>query len=297
MMIATGDWVNAQEPIARKNFFEGFREVPAEREMIYSVRNSTKLTETYLELGDIGSMSDFNGSLEYDGVEQGRTMTITAVEKAKGMMIQRKLMTTDQLNVVSDLPRMLGLSARRRVASDVFYPFRNAFNGVMTTIDGLSICNSAHTSSHEEGSNQSNTGTSAFSAVSLESTRISMTKFLTNRDNKFDVNPSLILCGTDLESAVWEVLNSQGKVDTANNNRNFHQGRFAMLSTKWLDDTNDWFLIDRELMKQWMVWNEVDKIDFKKAEDFDGFCAKYATYAFYGFGVRDWKWVYGHQVS
>lgn len=296
-MITTGDWQNALEPITRKNFFLGVKEVPAELEMLYNVTNSSKLTETYMEMGDTGSTGDFTGSLDYDDVDQGNTMTITAVEKAKGMKIQKKFVSTDQLSIAKDLPEMLGLSARRRIAGDVFAPFNNAFNTSLTTIDGLQLCSAAHTSSHAEGSSQSNRGTTAYSAVALEAARISMTNFLTNRDNKFDVNPSLIICGESLAESVWETLNSTGKMDTTNNNRNFHSnGRWSMLVSRWLDDTNNWFVVDMDLMKKFLVWNVVDPLDFQKAEDFDGLTAKFRSYMFYGFGSRQWQWIYGQEV-
>lgn len=296
-MIVTGDWQDALEPIAIKNFNVGLKEIPAEREMLYDVQESSKLEETYLELGDIGSMGDFGGDVDYDDVQQGYKMQIAATEKAKGIKIQRKFVKTDQLDIVKSLPKMLGLAARRRIASDVFFPYNNAFNTALTTIDGLALCSSAHTSNHEDGTNQSNLGTSAFSAVALEAARIDMKKFLTNRDNKFGVKPDMILCGTDLEEAVYEAINSKGKVDTANNNVNFHVGKYKMLSTEWLDDTNNWFLIDSELMKQMCVWNVIDEVEMKQAEDFDGFVAKYAAYMFYGFGMRDWRYVKGFSVS
>ena len=297
-MITTGDFQEALEPIARKNFFLGVREIPAELEMFYDVVQSDKLTETYLEMGDVGETDDFNGNLDYDEMEEGRTLEITAVEKAKGMKIQRKFVRTDQLDIARSLPKMLGLSARRRIATDIFYPFNYAFSTSFTTIDTNPLCYSAHTSGHEEGVNQSNAGSTAFSAVSLSAARTAMKKFLTNRANKFEVDPDLILCGTDLEEAVWEAVNSVGKTDTANNNKNFHASRaWKVISTRWLDDTNDWFVIDSELMKQFLVWNVLDKLDFKQAEDFDGFNAKYASYMFYGFGARQWEWIYGSQVS
>src|SRR3990167_2187091 len=153
-MITTGDFQTALEPIARKNFFLGVKEIPAELEMFFDVTPSDKLTETYLQMSDVGDTGDLSGNLDYDEMSQGYTMTMTAVEKAKGMKIQRKFVRTDHLDIARSLPKMLGLSARRRIANDVFYVFNNAFNGNVLTIDGLSLCNAAHTSNHEEGTSQ-----------------------------------------------------------------------------------------------------------------------------------------------
>jgi len=297
-MITAGNFQDANEPIAIKNFQLGFKEVPAERDMLFSVEKSDKLYETYLELGDIGTMGDFDGDLSYEDVSQGYKMTVTADEMAKGIKIQRKFMRTDQINVVKDLPKMLGLAARRRIAADTFALFNNAFNTSYTTIDALQLCSTAHTAhANQGGTNQSNKGTTAFSATQVEAIRRLMKKFTTNTDQLFEVNPDMLVVPRSLEESAYELIKSSGKVDTANNNKNFHEGKYKLLVSDWLDDDNNFFVIDSELMKMMLVWNNVDPLEFGQANDFDGFNAKYRAYMFYGFGARDWRFVYGSEVA
>lgn len=297
-MITTGNWQEALEPIAIKNFQVGFKEVPAERDMLFNVNKSKKLKETYLELGDIGAFNEFDGDLEFEDVSQGFTMTISNTEYAKGMKVQKKFVVTDQLDIVKGLPRMLGLSARRRIASDTFSLFNNAFNTTHTTIDGLQLCSSAHTSNaNQGGANQSNRGTSALNAPNLEATRRLMKDFLTNVDEIFEVNPDLLMVPRELEETAWEIIKTSGKIDTANNNKNFHMGRYKMLVSDWLDDSNNWFFIDSDLMKEFMVWQNVVPLEFGQANDFTGFDARFRGYMFYGFGARDWRHIFGQEVS
>jgi phage major head subunit gpT-like protein len=294
-MILDGNWQDALEPIAKKSFQVGLKEIPAEKSMLFDVTKSDKLTETYLEIGDVGSMEEFNGSVPYDDIAQGYKMTVTAKEMAKGIKIQRRFVRTDQLDIVKSLPKMLGLAARRRMALDVFFGYNNAFNTSLTTLDGLALCSTAHTSTNG-GSNQGNSGSTAFSAVSVEATRLLMKKFLSNTDQRFEVMPDMLIVPPDLEEAAYELTASSGKVDTANNNKNFHQGKWKVLVSDWLEDTNNWFMVDSDLLKQFAVWNDVDTIDFAQSEDFDGIAAKYRAYMFYGFGFRDWRFLYGHNV-
>ncbi len=294
-MILDGNWQDALEPIAKKSFQVGLKEIPAEKSMLFDVTKSDKLTETYLEIGDVGSMEEFNGSVPYDDIAQGYKMTVTAKEMAKGIKIQRRFVRTDQLDIVKSLPKMLGLAARRRMALDVFFGYNNAFNTSLTTLDGLALCSTSHTSTNG-GSNQGNSGSTAFSAVSVEATRLLMKKFLSNTDQRFEVMPDMLIVPPDLEEAAYELTASSGKVDTANNNKNFHQGKWKVLVSDWLEDTNNWFMVDSDLLKQFAVWNDVDTIDFAQSEDFDGIAAKYRAYMFYGFGFRDWRFLYGHNV-
>ncbi len=295
-MITTANWQDALEPIARKSFKAGLKEIPAEREMLFKVEKSDKLTETYLEIGDIGAMDELSGSIAYDDMAQGYKMTATAREFAKGIKIQRKFARTDQLDIVKSLPQALGLSARRRIASDSVELLNNAFNTSYLTLDGLQLCSTAHTSNNG-GSNQGNRGTSAFNAVAVEATRILMGKYLTNTDERFDVDMDTLIVPDDLSEPAYELISSSGKVDTANNNANFHKGKYTLIVLKRLSDTNNWFGADSDLMKQYMTWNNVDPIDFAQAEDFDSLAAKYRAYMFYGFLSRDWRWVYGHEAS
>ena len=294
-MILDGNWQDALEPIAKKSFQVGLKEIPAEKSMLFDVTKSDKLTETYLEIGDVGSMEEFNGSVPYDDIAQGYKMTVTAKEMAKGIKIQRRFVRTDQLDIVKSLPKMLGLAARRRMALDVFFGYNNAFNTSLTTLDGLALCSTAHTSTNG-GSNQGNSGSTAFSAVSVEATRLLMKKFLSNTDQRFEVMPDMLIVPPDLEEAAYELTASSGKVDTANNNKNFHQGKWKVLVSDWLEGTNNWFMVDSDLLKRYAVWNDVDTIDFAQPEDFDGIAAKYRAYMFYGFGFRDWRFLYGHNV-
>jgi len=295
-MIGTGNFQDALEPIAIKNYGLGFKEIPPERDMLYTVKTSKKLTETYLEIGDIGAMNELTGDLEYEDIQQGYKMTLTAREYAKGIKIQKKFVLTDQLDIVEGLPKLLGLAARRRIAGDVMANFNDAFNTSYTTIDGLQLCSSAHTSNNG-GSSQSNLGTTAFSEAAVDAARIAMKDFMTNTDQEFEVNPDLLVVPRALEKSAYELINSSGKVDTANNNTNFHKGKYKLLVSDRLDDSNNWFFIDSELLKLFAVWNNVAPLEFGQAEQFDGFAARYRAYMFYSFGIRDWRPVFGSQVS
>lgn len=297
-MITTGNWQDALEPVAISNFQLGLREIPSERDMLFDVRTSRKMKETYLELGDIGMMEAFTGDLNYEDVSQGNKMEIELTQFAKGMKIERIFVETDQLDVVRDLPRMLGLATRRRISSDCYAIFNNAFTTDLKTIDALALCSTVHANhANHTGTTQSNKGTTALSASSLETARQAMRDFMSNADELIEVKPDLLVVGRGNEEAAWEIINTSGKVDTANNNANFHKGRYKLLVSDWLDDSNDWFLIDSELMKMFNVWNNVVPLEFGQATEFDGFAAKYSAYMAYGRGSRDWRWVYGNQVS
>lgn len=296
-MILGGNWPDALEPVVRKNHDIGFEEVPFEKDTIWSVRKSKKRTETYMEIGDIPQMSVFTGTVNYSDIVEGYTRTATVTQFAQGIKIERLFVETDQQDVISDFPKKLGISARRRIGVDVYSYFNNAFNTSLVTIDNLQLCSSAHTSTNG-GSNQSNRGTSAFSAIAVEATAINMIDFLSNTDGLIDVNPNILVVPKNLREAAWEIINSDGKADTANNNRNFLKGKYdVIVGGPWMTDTNNWFMLDSKLMKMYFDWFDVVALETMQAKDFDGLTAKYADYMVYGFFVRDWRPIFGHEVS
>ncbi|MCP4711461.1 MAG: hypothetical protein GY869_22805 [Planctomycetes bacterium] len=137
-------------------------------------------------------------------------------------------------------------------------------------------------------------------ATVIEATRrIGFTSIRNDRGELMEVNYDLLLVPPALEETAWEVINSRGKVETANNNRNFHYGKYKLAMWHRLSDANNWFFIDSNLCKQFLMW--WDRVDdgIKQDRDTDTLVAKWYTYERYATtGLwAAWQWVYGHNVS
>lgn len=121
-----------------------------------------------------------------------------------------------------------------------------------------------------------------------------MVKFKTNRDNNFTVTPDLLVVPVDLEQTAYEIINSKGKVDTAQNNVNFHFGKYKLVVwPNYLTSTTRWWMADSELMKMFLMWFDREPVQFFRDSDFETLTAKFAGYARYSFGWSDWRWVFG----
>ena len=108
--------------------------------------------------------------------------------------------------------------------------------------------------------------------------------------------PSLLLVPIDLEPAAWEIVNSQGKPDTATNNASYNYG-FKMVSWEYLTDTNNWAVIDQDQMKSFLFWHDRIAQEFAMVEDFDSLIGKWRLYTRYSAGHTDWRWILGGSVS
>jgi len=146
-------------------------------------------------------------------------------------------------------------------------------------------------------SNQSNEGTSALSAANVEATRLDMYDFYDLAGETISVNPDTILAPRDLEETGWEIINSKGKVDTADNNQNFHYGKYKLVIWDRLTDADNWFMIDYSEMKEYLLWYNREPIQMFQDKDSDTLIAKYLSYYRCGTGWDGWTWVYGQLVS
>jgi phage major head subunit gpT-like protein len=298
MTIGLGNWQEAHEPIAIKNFALGYKEKPMERDMLFTVRKTTKLRETYLEIGDIGPMGKKNGDIEFEDVSQGHSFFIEQEEYAKGIKIEHKFILTDQLHIVEDLPRLLGLAARRRQRIDIFRMYNEGFSAAYKTIDGLPLFSDEHVNhANQGGGTWGNLSTGAFAEAEVEAVRILLKKRVSNSDALIELSPDLLVVPRELESAAYELIKSSGKVDTANNNANFHKGKYKVLVSDDLDDPDNWFMQDSEMAKMFNAWNVVAPLQFGQAENWDGMDAKYRVYEFRGYGTREARPMHGSEVN
>jgi hypothetical protein len=107
----------------------------------------------------------------------------------------------------------------------------------------------------------------------------------------------MLIVPVDLESYAYEIINSRGKVDTAQNNVNFHVGRYKLVVwPNYLTSSTRWFMVDSRIMKMYLNWFDRITPQFYKDTDFDTLLAKFAGYMRYSYGWSDWRFVYGENA-
>ena len=292
------------EPGLRKIFDDQYKELPSMLSTLYSVMSSSTSYEKVSSVGSFGDYSDFDtsGTIVYDDIAQGYDTKIESKQWVSGFQVERKLYDDELYGIINKKPRGLAVAAQRTREKHAATPFNDAFSATgtenMTGMDSLSLCNSAHTSNASSGyTNQSNTGTTALSATAVEATRRLMAAFTDDRGNKISLNPDLLLVPRALEETAFTIIATKGQVNSANNNANFHYGRYKLAVWDYLSDSNNWFLIDSVLMKIMLEWYDRIPLEFGQDKSFDTFIAKFRAYMRYGRGWNDWRFVYGHNVA
>jgi phage major head subunit gpT-like protein len=237
-------------PGLKKIYSDQYNQLPEMRSMLFNIQTSDRSYEKDSSVGAFSDITPFTGTISYDEIYQGYDVTYTAVEYTKGFKVERKLFDDDMYNIISKKPRGLAIAAKRTMEKLGASVFNDAFTGtgsitiegttVLSNTEALSLCNDAHTST-ATATTQDNSGTTALSATAVEATRILMAGFKDDKDNLIAVQPDLILCPRNLEETAWEIISSKGKVDTAENNANFHYGKYKLAVWDMLTDSNNWF--------------------------------------------------------
>lgn len=296
------------EPGLRKIFYETYDHIPSMIGELYNIQTTDNPYEEDVSIGTLGEFPDFQGTIEYDRPYQGYSKVYEFPEMAKGFRIERKLYDDDRYNIINKRPVGLSLSAHRRREKNGAALFNNAFEAAHTGPDEKRLCATDHPSKAYVDSNgaegieeRSNAGTLELNHANLQITKNLMRNTRDDRGELISVVPDTLLVPVSLEEQAWELIASDKKVDTAENNPNIHQGRYRLIVWDLLEGTNvansPWFLIDSRYSQLFLNWFDRIPLEFAMEEEFDTLVAKFRAYMRYDSGWSDWVWIYGQDPS
>lgn len=298
-----GQFGDLLDPRFQKIFHDNLKEPNDLIPLLYTNQPTNgRNNMTWSGVGQMADWDEFTGNVNYGSQSQGYDVTMTPIEFAKGIQIDRKLFDDDQYNIMDSRPKALANAARRLRQKHAVRIFENAFSVdsyFYQHSEGVALCSDSHTttSGASTAAGFDNKITSAFSATALAAARIQMKQFRGDVGEKLDYTPDEIWYPVNLYEQVFEVVNSMGKVDTANNNLNVHKGAFDMFEITYLTDANNWFLCNKQARSEMLFWSDRVQIEFAMIEDFDTLIAKWRGYGRWANAYADWRFVIGSQVS
>ncbi len=296
-MQLAANWPDLLETDFRKIYMDQYRVLPTMVPDLFNVQRSEQAFEKTSAVGQVPDFTEFTGKIAEVDPIQGYDKTYTFTEYASKIEIQRKLAADDQYRVMSRYPKNLATAASRSREKLGAQIYALAFTFEPTDGDGAELCASDHGSNVDGVAAQSNEGTLALSATNVETARLAMHDFQDDIGEKISMSPDTILIPRSLEQTGWEIINSKGKVDTANNNANFHQGKYKLVVWDRLTDTNNWFMSDFSMQKDYLLWWNREPVQFFQDKDSNTLTAIFLGYYRVGTGWDDWRWVFGQLVS
>lgn len=297
-MAITENFGDLLDPRFRKIFTTQYEENIKESmiPMLFNMETTSKNYEKVSGMGGLTDLQEFDGQVVYDTPSQLYDITTYFPEYVLGMKVQRKLYDDDLTGIMDRRPWQMGISVartREKMAAGLL-------NDSFTTAggDGVALCSDSHPYSPDDATTQDNKGTTALSATAIEATRrLSHTSIFNDRGELANVNYDTIFCTVAKEEVAYEIINSRGKVDTADNNRNFHYGRYNLAVWDRLTNSNYWWMLDSKLAKLFFTWWDRVKPEFNYDRDFDTYVAKWSVYMRCNYDFAAWQPIYGHAAT
>jgi hypothetical protein len=273
--------------------------------MLYGKDTSDGQEEYDMSFSGLGNFQRFTGTAIKDTMTEEYKKTYTFPEYMNSFDVRRKLWDDKKDKTVMNMSQEFALSYNRTKEEHAAEPFNLAHTATGTFSSGelsagpdtKALCATDHTSKADSAYAGSNYATTAFSPSAVEQDRQDFREMTDGRGNKSQRRLDTLLVPLPLEEDAWELINSKGKVNTADNNSNFHQGRYKLAVWEELTDSNDWFSLDSKAMKRSLTW--FTRVPFETWKKFveDLQTLTFGGYARHGYGYNDWRWIIKHRVS
>jgi phage major head subunit gpT-like protein len=282
-----------------------FAELGAKIPELYNVTTSNSAWEEFFSVGTVPDIPQFTGRITSLAIAPGYYMRVEHKEYAGELQWARTFIDDKKYGVLSVSSAGMMESAVRTKEKLGVRTFSNAFSTAYdfhTSEEGVALCSSSHTnkSGAVTTSGFDNAGTSALSKTSIAATRLLMRRFRNDRGDRIQMSDNIGLIVPDnLEEAAWEVVNTQKGLDSAEGNENFHKNRYTIIPYMRLDDydTNNWYMVDMNAMKRDLIWYDRVAPEFNSVVDYETFVTRMSIYFRCSYAWKDWRWIYGHNVS
>lgn len=295
--INSGSFAKALWPGINAWYGRTYDEWPVEYTELFDEEGSSRAYEEDVGTTGFGLAQNKaeGGSVSYDEESQAFITRYQHVVYALGFVITREIFEDDQYDVVGKRrSEALAFSMRQTKETLAANVYNRASTAGYTGGDGVTLLSAAHPNfSGGTWSNQLATA-SDLSESALEQACIDIMKFTNDRGLKISVMPESLIIPVDLSFEAQRILNSEGRVGTADNDLNALQsmGKFRkVIVNHYLTDTDAWFI--RTNVQHGMKCFNRRSMEFGADNDFDNENAKYKASERYSFGWTDPRGLFG----
>ena len=232
-------------PVLEEMFRLEIEQHPSRREMLFKkvahdrdIWQSSELHDLDL-FAVVGEGSDYT----FKRPKQGASKTLTVVKYGLGVSISEEMVADGKMDLVGDMIRKLGRSAKESQEIQAMNVFNNGFSSV-TTADGVALFSASHTLP-SGGTLRNVLSTAADLSVTSLDTMLSdfETVFVGDSGIIYRLMPKNLVVHSSNRRYAMELIGSELKADTADNNMNSLKGEgLQVVSSPHLTDTDAWFL-------------------------------------------------------
>ncbi len=303
-MSVSAQWPDILDPRFRKIYGDELKAIPTIGSSIFHMETSGRNIEKDSSASGLSKLvrRAEGQAITYEDEVEGFDVTYTHVEDALGTSVSNKLWEDDQFNVILKKPVHLARARVRteeQMKADVFnYSFTAGGGGLatFTSGDALALFYNAHTR-EDGGATQSNYTTSDLNEASLETALVAIRTTLDHKGQLYMSKGDTLVVAPALEKEARILLETQGRVGTANNDINPYQGALKLIVWDFLGSAaggsdTAWFVLDSSLHAL-NFFQRSDRGLEGPYYDFDTKTAKWSVDVRHSVGFSGWRGTYG----
>ena len=294
--ITSGDIAALLLPGLKTAFFETFGITPSQWDTIATVINSDKDTENYAWLGALPGMREWTDERQ-PGDMTPYTYQIKNKKFESTIAVDRTAIEDDLYGQIALRIRQMAQSAKQDLDRIVFGLLGGGF---------VNLCydSAPFFGTHTQGGfPQNNKSTDALSVAGLQNAITAMMRFLDDKGRPAGTVPTMLVVPPELTWEAWSLLNSSffpDPVTSANQNLSANplKGMLSLVTTPFLSNTADWYLLDTKRVLKAIVLQMRTDFEFSALEGNTetGFLRDqylYGVRARYNAGYGDWRAAFG----
>lgn len=237
---------SAMLPVLEELFRMELMQHPSRREALFKTVAHDRDIWQSSEIHDLDLFSQVEEGAEYSfkRPKQGASKTLAIKKMGLGFSISEEMVDDGKFDLISDMTKKLAKSAKESQEVDAMNIFNNGF-GSETTADGVALFSASHTLPSGSTFRNKPSAAADLSQSSLDTALQDFEQvFVGDSGIIYNIKPKVLLVHPSNKRYAKELVGSEGKPDTADNNLNaFREDGLTVISSPHLTDTDAWFLL------------------------------------------------------
>lgn len=266
--------------------------------LLYNVQASEKSQENHLGIGALGQMAPWTGTVSYQEFKKGFEKGYRHAKYSSGIQFEEELFLFKEYNEMKKRARELNTAVYKTLQAHGVSTFNNAFDATFAGPDGVALCSAAHPYSPSDATTQNNLFALDLTTPNLTTVFNAMSDFRDDKGDMIFTMPNVLLTGIAYREQAVKICGpkaSKLEPGTAENDANIYSDLtyiyHPMITGK------KWFLIDKELMQNYLYWYNAMKPDIRTEVEFDTNMQKFKTVGMWSYGFDNWTWIAGSNAD
>jgi len=233
-------------PVLEELFRSDMEQHPSRRSELFRTVATERDIYQSSEIHDLPLFNEVPEGTDYsfERGKQGASKTLVIKKYGLGFSISEEAVDDGKFDMIADHVQKLARSARETQEISAMNIFNNAFTTTLTA-DGRPLCDTAHTLPSGLTFRNELSAPADLSVTSLEQALVDFeTQFIGDSGIIYKKTPRILLVHPSNKRYAMELIGSDLKADTAENNMNsLKQDGLRVISSPHLTDVDSWFLL------------------------------------------------------